>query len=192
LPGSLKVCRQDAGDFTVDGKAYPLLSWTAKAKASYRTIPLPPEVVAKLRRFKAKSKSRYVFLSLKRLEIIAERLHRGTWLPNGLPMNNLIRQYRAIQAAAHALLANRRGVSVEKVTWRIGTFHDLRDSYIMRIKNGVSLDVLQRIAGHENLATTLKYYTQPTQADAAQVLSALAGKRQVQGTNRAHLTGTDA
>ena len=197
LPGSLKVCRQDAGDFTVDGKAYTLLSWTAKAKASYRTIPLADETGAELRRRKAKAgNSRYVFIGLERLEVIGCRIQAGELRPNCELVNNVLRRFKeSIQPQARALLAKRRGVKVEEIDWEIGCIHDLRDTFLTGVKD-LPIDVLQRIAGHADLATTIRFYTHATERDADVVRAALASSGLAggggQGTNRAHLAASSA
>ena len=64
---TVTVARQDLGSFKVGAKTYPILAWRAKATASYRTIPLPPETMTHLRRWKLKSgPSEYVFVELDR------------------------------------------------------------------------------------------------------------------------------
>ncbi len=46
------------------------------------------------------------------------------------------------------------------------TFHDLRSAYITRlILAGVSLPVVQRLAGHADIKTTIKYYTWVNDSD---------------------------
>ncbi len=187
--GTVKVCRHDASTVTVRGKPYPLLPWSAKAKASYRSIPLHEVSVAELRRFKAKAgDSPYVFITLNRLADLGRRLQAETLRPNYEPVNNVLRGFQRIQRWARALLAERRGVTAEKVEWRMGCIHDLRDTYLTGIK-GVPIDVLQRIAGHADIATTIRFYTKATDRDADIVRAAvsksgLAGP--VQDTLRTH------
>lgn len=41
----------------------------------------------------------------------------------------MIRQFRAIQDQARAILAKRRGVKVETIDWPVGWRHDLRRTY---------------------------------------------------------------
>ena len=64
-------------------------------------------------------------------------------------------------------------VPVERVPWQVGCLHDLRDTYLTSVK-GLPLDVLQRVAGHASIATTIKYYTGETDRDAERVREALA------------------
>ncbi len=189
--GVVRVARQDAGRFEVDSRSYPLLAWRAKAKSSYREIPVPTTTTDELRRWKAKAgKSAYVFVSLDRLRLIDVRLRAGTMRSDYELEPYVLGHFKRIQRDARARLAKTQGVEAEEVRWRIGTLHDLRDTYLTNIK-GVSVDVLKRIAGHSSIATTLKYYTNPTERDAEDVLGALAasgiGKPEPsQGTLRAH------
>ncbi|MCZ6494524.1 MAG: tyrosine-type recombinase/integrase, partial [Planctomycetota bacterium] len=171
---SVKVCRHDAETFTVDGETYPLLPWSAKAKASYRTIPLPDQTAAGLGRYKAKADgSAYVFVDLGRLGAIDARLRAGTLRDDYLIVNTVWRRFKAIQSQAQALLAQRRGVAPKDVEWRLGCIHDLRDTFLTGIK-GLPIDVLQRIAGHADIATTIKFYTTATERDDADVRAAVA------------------
>lgn len=194
---TVRVCRHERGTFTADGKTYPLLPWNAKAKASYRTIPLADETVAELRRRKAKAgNSRYVFIGLERLEVIGCKIQAGELRPNCELVNNVLRRFKeSIQPQARALLAMRRGVKVEEVDWEIGCIHDLRDTFLTGVKD-LPIDVLQRIAGHADLATTIRFYTHATERDADVVRAALASSGLAgggsQGTNRAHLAASSA
>ncbi len=172
--GRVRVRRQDAGTFEVEGRSYPLLPWSAKAKSSYREIPLPAETIDQLRRWKLKAgKSAYVFVDLKRLAILDARIQAGTFRPSSEIVPKVLAHFKRLQEAARKDIAKRRGIEVEDVPWRVGCLHDLRDTYLTSIK-GVPIDVLKRIAGHSTLATTLKYYTSPTARDADAVLDALA------------------
>ena len=194
--GTLRVTRHEAGRFTVDGQSYPLLEWSAKAKASYRTIPLADEVVAELRRYKARAgKSAYVFLDLDRLAALDARIQAGTLRPNFEPINNLLRGFQTIERQARTLLAERRDVAVDEVAWPMGCIHDLRDTYLTGVKD-LPIDVLQRVAGHADISTTIRFYTSATVRDADTVrkslaASGLAGSGHTQDTLADSGTGTD-
>ncbi len=192
--GLVRVSRQDAGRFTVDGREYPLLPWTAKAKASYREIPLPDETVAELRRWKVKAgKSAYLFVTLARLSLIDRHRQAGTLRGDYELCSNVLRQFKVIQTRARKLLAEQREVKIDKVPWRVGCIHDLRDTYLTSVK-GLPVDVLKRIAGHSDLATTLKYYTSATDRDADDVRAALVAsglsESPLQDTSRTHSTAS--
>ena len=46
------------------------------------------------------------------------------------------------------------------------TIHDLRRTYVTRlVRAGVPLPTVQKLAGHANMATTMRYYTQVDDAD---------------------------
>ena len=188
--GTVTVRRHQAGTFTVDGTEYPLLAWSAKAKASYRTIPLPAETVTALRRHKLKAgRSAYVFLDLPRLAALDSKMKAGTWRPNSELVNNALRNFKVMQRKARALLAKRSRLPVDEIDWREGCIHDLRDTYLTGIK-GLPLDVLQRVAGHADIATTIRFYTGETARDADAVRAAVKKSglsSAVQGTLRAHL-----
>ncbi|MCZ6734258.1 MAG: hypothetical protein O7C65_00525, partial [Planctomycetota bacterium] len=108
-----------------------------------------------------------------RLGAIDARLRAGTLRPNHELVNNVLRRFKTIQYEAQALLAKRRGVAPKDVKWRIGCIHDLRDTFLTGIK-GLPIDVLQRIAGHADIATTIKFYTTATERDADDVRAAVA------------------
>ena len=168
-----KVCRAEAGRVKIDGQEYPLLEWAAKSRSAYRTIPLPPETIEALQRFKLKAgQSPYVFISLARLELADRKIKNGTLRDNYEVVNNLLRRFQTIQHHARDLLAKRRGIRTESLPWKIGCLHDLRDTFITGIK-GLPLDVLKRVCGHSNVSTTLRYYTAETERDADDVRAAL-------------------
>ncbi len=76
---------------------------------------------------------------------------------------------------------------VDEINWRLGTPHDLRDTYIMRLaNNGVPLHVASRIAGHSDIKITEKFYLQACREDDDRILAALTtgNHEAVQGTNR--------
>ena len=171
--GTVRVSRQDGGRFTVDGQEFPLLAWSAKARSSYRTIPLPDETVTELQRYKLKAgRSAYVFVGLERLELVDRKLRNGKLRDNYELANNLLRRFKTVQHHARELLAKRRGLHIDKIQWRIGCLHDLRETFITSVKV-LPLDVLKRVAGHSNVRTTLRYYTAETARDADDVRAAL-------------------
>jgi hypothetical protein len=50
-------------------------------------------------------------------------------------------------------------------SWRLGDLDDLRDTYLTSVK-GLPLEVLQQVAGHADIATTIKCYANATKQDA--------------------------
>ena len=174
--GHVKVCRHDAGRFTVDGSSYPLLPWKAKAKASYRTVPLPTATVDVLRRFKLKAgRSAYVFMDLGRLARLDAKMTAGTLRRNYEPVNNLLRDFKLeIQPKARAMLADQRGVQLDDVDWEVGCIHDLRDTYGATMSWHVPANVLMRLMGHSDIKTTMNYYAHATASEDSLVRSAVA------------------
>ncbi|MHC4092455.1 MAG: tyrosine-type recombinase/integrase [Planctomycetota bacterium] len=187
---TVKVSRHDAGGFTVEGKSYPLLAWLPKAPSSHRTNPLPSGTVDLLRLFKAKAgRSAYVFIPLERLAQLGARMEDGTLRPDFEPVNNVLRGFRVIQRHARALLAARQDVPVAELDWRQGCIHDLRDTYITQMAWKVPPNVLQRLAGHSDIKTTMKFYSHATPSEAETVRAAvsatgLAGQTDAQVTRR--------
>ena len=114
-----------------------------------------------------------MFVGLDRLEVIDRKLKAGTLRGNYELCNNVLRDFKVIQRDARALLTKRRAVAVDKVPWWVGCIHDLRDTFLTSVKH-LPLDVLKRIAGHSDVATTLKYYISATDRDADAVRAALA------------------
>ena len=172
----VSVVGRKAGRFEVEGaRTYPILPWTAKAKASYRTVPLTPAAAALLQRLKLKAgHSAYLFLDLPRLAAIDGRLKAGTLHPRADLVNNLSRDFKAIQQRARELLAERRGVPLESVDWPVGTLHDLRRTWCTRVAAAVPMHVVKELAGHANISTTAAFYLATSESDAEKVRSALS------------------
>lgn len=171
-PPIVNVVRRKASERIIDGASYPILSWSAKAKASYRCIPIQTGLAEFLRVIKARSKSPYLFVSLSRLAVIGDRVRAGTWREDSEIVHNVLRRFKTIQQRARELLASQRGVTVAEVAWETGRIHDLRHSYISHMAHEVPVNVLKRIAGHAKLETTLLYcHDLPT--DNAAIVAAL-------------------
>ncbi len=156
--GSITVARKDAGRFTVNGETYPILAWETKVHEE-RTVPLPGGVADMLRRLQLRSGgTRYVFLSLERLEAIDGRMKAGRWRPTADLVNNLNRGFEAIQRAAHRHIADLRRVNLDDVPWTIGSLHDLRRTYATEAATDVDLLTLCRWLGHADPKTTREFY----------------------------------
>ncbi len=158
---TVRVETHRAENFTVRGREFPIIPWSVKAKASTRTVPLSDAATLALQRWHvASDRSAYVFLDLKRIDQL--RRHIGD---RGLPVSvdpvpNVLPQYKAIQAEA--------GIAKP-----LGTLHDLRKTWCTRLAATLPLHVLKEFAGHTDIATTAKYYTRTTEADAAKLRRAL-------------------
>ena len=156
------------------GGGVPILAWSAKSYEE-RVVPLPDSTIATLARLQAESDgSPYVFLSRQRLEGVAREIERkGSLGPNYELVNNLHRQFDELQVAARALLAERRGVEIDKVTWERGTIHDLRRTYGTRLSRAVPIHVLKEYMGHAKVQTTQEYYLAAETEDADRARAAL-------------------
>ncbi len=102
-------------------------------------------------------------------------------------MNNVKKRFDKIQRDARALMAERRGVEVEKVEWPMGCFHDLRRTYATEMATHVDLLILCRWLGHCDPNTTQQYYHTvkvETQDRARQARADIFGA--VQDTLRTH------
>lgn len=186
--GRVSVSPQDAADWSLGETTLRLPAWTAKAPKSYRVLPLSSDLIARLTVWKVKAgNTPYVFLGIPRIRAISSRIARATWRQNEVPVSSLHPPFRTIQKRAKALLAKRRGVEVQEVAWRLGTPHDLRDTYIMVLaNNGVPMHVASRMAGHSDIKITERFYLHAAAEDDRRVLAALAAadRGAVSGTNR--------
>jgi integrase len=152
---AVSVVARDAGEVEIDGRRYRTWPWAAKARTSYRTVPLPPETIESLRRLRLRmGPTPYVFVDTQRLATIQRRLDGAGRLPVKTEIiNNLLTRFKALQAAA---ARNADGTTVD---WPIGSFHDLRRTFCTRLAEaGVPLHVLKRYAGHSDISTTERYY----------------------------------
>ncbi len=169
--GTVTVAPKAGGTFAAGDREYPILPWVAKDHDT-RSVPIPPSTVAALRgfqEFQEPPRSPYVFLSLERLSGLARyREAKGGRLPDKL-VNNLLREFRVIQAAAAAAMSEgarsawprrpgRSPETREPYRWRRRTIHDLRKSYATRMASHVAPHELQRLLGHSEVGTTMSYY----------------------------------
>jgi len=122
-------------------KATIMLSNYLKSAAAYRAIPMTPnveEIIRKQLAFLEKNniKSKFLFCNTK---------------GNIIHPRNLLRYF-------HVLL-KKAGLSKRGL-------HSLRKLYITRMfKNGMDPKILQKIVGHEEYSTTMKYYANVTTED---------------------------
>jgi len=150
----------------------PLLAWSVKAKASRREIEIDDYVVDMLKRRHLKSDSPYVFVSAARLHHVQAKLDAGEWGVDDYELlNNTLRDFKVLQGKARNLLAERRGLVVHEVPWKLGCLHDLRKSFVNASARRLKPDALLAVAGHSDPRTTLGYMTR-TEEDSAQVRAA--------------------
>ena len=173
--GTVTVSAKRAGTFTASGSSFPILAFSCKSHRE-RQAPLLPEVAKLLQRLKMKSGgSVYPFLSLNRLAILAATQDTTQEIPANKLVNNLLRRFRIIQTRARAILADRRGVVLAEVEWRIGNLHDFRKSFGTHMAHHVSMAELMKLMGHASITTTADYYVDVSDDLAAKVQAAFAG-----------------
>ena len=165
LNGSVAVRPKQAGKFTVGDREYPILPWDVKDHEERHVPTIPPELVKLLERLKLKGGgSLYVFLGLDRLTQLDIKIQAGTLRPKYEAMNNLRKQFHAIQNDARQLLAQRQGVSLDKVDWPLGRIHDLRATFGTETALDVPVFDLCEWMGHSDPKTTAKFYVKTIKA----------------------------
>ncbi|WDZ86366.1 tyrosine-type recombinase/integrase [Micromonospora cathayae] len=165
-----------------------------KSRAGVRTIPLPGFLLAALRQLRADSgdpdPGTLVFRDRVGRPLRRSNFRRRVWLPS-LVRAGLLGQ--VINSGPHRYLAvwvDRDGVerSAEFTTEREAVaqvaakaaggmrFHDLRHAYATwLVTDGVPINLVQRVMGHEQASTTLNRYTHTPDDYAARVLAAFDG-----------------
>ncbi len=171
--GTLKVTPHTSESFDVNGRTYRTWTWHAKAKASYRTVPLPAEAARLLQRLQLTSGgSPYVFIDLARLGQIQRHIGDNGTLPAAFDIRpNLLRDFQVIQRhAADRMKAANAG----KYEWRLGCLHDLRRTYCTLMANHVPMHVLREWCGHSDISTTAGFYLGMTDGMADRAKAAFA------------------
>lgn len=121
-----------------------ILEWEPKNRRN-RIVPMSDESYQLLVDIQAEAAEGhpYVFVSPERLELIKKRREIGEWNSRSALVNNVTRDFNVIRCRAN-----------------VGecTLHDLRRSAITNWAQRSPIQVVQRLAGHSNIATTRKYY----------------------------------
>lgn len=123
-----------------------LVAWVPKDK-DRRRLPMAPELAGILTRsfLKRDGENPYLFLGTRRWRHILAKREAGKWSEDSDMMNNFLRDY-------HQILS-RAGLPV-------GEFHSLRKSCITNwLDAGVAPHVVQKMAGHASIETTIKHYS---------------------------------
>lgn len=128
-----------------------------KTQASYRQVPLPAKAISVLRNYKI-NQLRLTMLNLPDYEA-----------------NNLVFPN---EKGKHQNL-NRPTRRIESICKKIGvdyiSFHATRHSYITRLfENGVDIKTIQKLAGHEDIETTLNVYTHTNKERKAEAVDLLS------------------
>ncbi|WP_233513890.1 tyrosine-type recombinase/integrase [Micromonospora craterilacus] len=165
-----------------------------KSRAGVRTVPLPGFLVDALRQLHAAADNpdprTLVFRDRVGRPLRRSNFRRRVWLPS-LVRAGLLGQ--VVNAGPHryrAVWPDREGVewSAEFTTEREAVacvaakavsgmrFHDLRHAYATwLVTDGVPINLVQRVMGHEQASTTLDRYTHTPDDYAARVLAAFDG-----------------
>lgn len=151
---------------------------TPKSRAGVRTVPMPDFLVAELRKLYAEKGSpdaaELVFVVRTGHAPLRSTFRRHVWRPAlvragllGSVAETSPERWRAAWpttagAAAEAVFATERS-AVEHVAEHAAgglRFHDLRHSYATwLVSDGLPVNVVQRVMGHESASTTLNLYT---------------------------------
>lgn len=129
-----------------------VLKFQPKGKKS-RIIPLPKramDFLAKLQAEQSEEGNPYVFVNTARLRLIQSARQVNQWSETRETVNNLRRVWYHIVAASGVGRA---------------TMHDFRRSAITNWARALPVHVTQRLAGHANVQTTLRYYVAVLDAD---------------------------
>lgn len=170
----MTVSAKRAGTFSVGDIEYPILAWSAKSDHE-RSVPIPNDTLALLQRLQLKSDgSLYVFVSLARLHTISRHLESGALRAKMDLVNNLLRQFNAIQVQTRKLLAEQRRVKVEKIDWPLGCLHDRRRTFCTWTAETVKMSTLQKWAPHQDIGTTAIFYCDTTVDEADRQRKAMA------------------
>lgn len=135
-----------------------IAAWRPKDLDS-RTIPVPDYTISRLSRLHADAKpgATFVFLSPARIAWIRAKREAGRWSEDQPVLTNVNHHFKS--------MAHRAGVM--KVT-----LHDLRRSCITHWARKIAAPVVQALAGHSDINTTLRYYVsirEPDMAEAREV-----------------------
>ena len=126
-------------------------AWRPKDYDS-RTIPLPRATMQVLATWhsKAKEGATFVFISPRRAAWIRQQREAGTWKVARSPLNNLTRDF---------------GMLVRSAGIAHASLHDLRRACISHWARKLPAALVQKLAGHSNIATTMRYYVSVRQED---------------------------
>lgn len=121
-----------------------LLEWEPKGRKN-RVVPMSDEAAQLLAYLQVECHEGfpYVFIFPSRLKVIQRRIQERTWKANCQVINNAVERFNVIR--------RRSGI-------RHCSVHDLRRSAITNWVRHLPIQVVQELAGHENIETTRTYY----------------------------------
>ena len=136
-----------------------ILEWDPKGRRN-RIVPMSDDNCQLLADMHVQAKEHYpyIFISPQRLERIRERQKIGNWNTRSQVINNLDKNFRLLRSK----------VGIEECV-----IHDLRRSAITNWAKKIPIQVVQQLAGHEDISTTRKYYLAVRSEDLASANSFL-------------------
>lgn len=142
-----------------------LEAWRPKDYES-QTIPVQMETMKLLTRMHtdAEPGTEFVFLSPARVEWIRATRQADTWSEGQPVLNNVSRAFKGLAG----------GAGVENVI-----LHDLRRSCITHWARKLPAPVVQELAGHADIHTTLRYYVFIVSADMVEARKVTANALQL-------------
>ena len=125
-------------------KSKQVLKWEPKGRKN-RVVPMSEESSNFLAAIQAEAPEGYpyVFIAPARLRRIFERIGAGKWHDRSEVINNMNKNFKAIRTKA----------GIDECT-----IHDLRRSAITNWAKKLPIQVVQQLAGHSNIKTTMEYY----------------------------------
>lgn len=199
-----QVAVETAAEVTV--RAYP------KSRASVRTIPLPSFLVSALEAHReltvgnaAPDPACLVFPTRTGTPQRRSNFRRQVWRPS-LTRGKLLGSVEALGGAWCASWPDRSGTTQRQMfrterdafthvaAHAVGglRFHDLRHSYATwLVSDGVPVNVVQKVMGHEQASTTLNRYTHTPDDYSARVLAAFDGSAAFLLPSTVHMEGED-
>ena len=131
-----------------------IAAWRPKDLDS-RTIPVPDYTISRLSQLHADAEAgaTFVFLSPARVAWIRAKREAGTWSEDRAVLHNVNKNFKS--------MAHRAGVVNV-------TLHDLRRSCITHWARKIAAPVVQALAGHSDIHTTLRYYVSIREPDMAE------------------------
>ena len=129
-----------------NGKVF--LEDTTKTKSGIRTVPIPPQLLEELKAERAKTNSLFVFHK-QNGEMMSHTAFKNLWQKVESRRMNLSTEKKS-----------NRGLQINRIINFDVTPHILRHTYITRLfEAGLDIKEVQYLAGHSDVAMTLKIYT---------------------------------
>lgn len=142
-----------------------LEAWRPKGVMS-RIVPVPTSTINVLSRLleAIDDGAEYVFITPDRVKWITHQREAGKWKEGQDVINNLTRDFQVL---------------VDKAEIPRATIHDLRRSCITHWAKQLAMAIVQELAGHADMKTTMKYYVSMRPEDLSEARDIIANALQV-------------